>query len=43
MGDDIPPQVNFPAHEAQRGMAFHAGSMFPDRYRGGIFVASYGS
>jgi glucose/arabinose dehydrogenase len=39
----IPPQLNFPAHQAQLGMAFYAGSMFPDRYRGGIFVASYGS
>ncbi|MFZ4532340.1 MAG: hypothetical protein ACOYOJ_11055 [Alsobacter sp.] len=35
--------MNFPAHQALLGMAFYAGSMFPDRYRGGIFVASYGS
>ena len=39
----IPPQVNFPAHQAQLGMAFYTGNMFPERYRGGIFVASHGS
>jgi glucose/arabinose dehydrogenase len=39
----IAPQVNFPAHQAQLGMAFASGSMFPQKYRNGIFVASHGS
>lgn len=39
----VEPQVNFPAHQAQLGMAFYTGSMFPEKYRGGIFVASHGS
>ena len=37
------PQVEFPAHQAQLGMTFYTGKQFPDRYRGGIFVASHGS
>lgn len=37
------PQVEFPAHQAQLGMTFAGGSMFPDKYRNGIFVASHGS
>ncbi|MFZ4650155.1 MAG: PQQ-dependent sugar dehydrogenase, partial [Rubrivivax sp.] len=37
------PQVEFPAHQAQLGMNFYSGSMFPAKYRGGIFVASHGS
>jgi glucose/arabinose dehydrogenase len=37
------PQVEFPAHQAQLGMAFYNGKMFPEKYRGGIFVASHGS
>tara|TARA_X000000950_G_scaffold286245_1_gene394551 strand:- start:1468 stop:2739 length:1272 start_codon:yes stop_codon:yes gene_type:complete len=37
------PQVNFPAHQAQLGMAFYTGQKFPSKYRGGIFVASHGS
>ncbi|MEN9417036.1 MAG: hypothetical protein RI988_656 [Pseudomonadota bacterium] len=39
----IEPQVNFPAHQAQLGMSFYTGSMFPEKYRGGIFVAAHGS
>jgi glucose/arabinose dehydrogenase len=39
----IPPQVEFPAHQAQLGMTFYNGKMFPEKYRGGIFVASHGS
>jgi glucose/arabinose dehydrogenase len=39
----IAPQVNFPAHQAQLGMAFASGSMFPEKYRNGMFVASHGS
>lgn len=37
------PQVEFPAHQAQLGMTFYSGNMFPAKYRGGMFVASHGS
>ena len=37
------PQVEFPAHQAQLGMTFYSGKMFPEKYRGGMFVASHGS
>ena len=37
------PQVEFPAHQAQLGMAFYNGKMFPAEYQGGIFVAAHGS
>ena len=37
------PQVEFPAHQAQLGMTFYAGKMFPAKYQGGIFVAAHGS
>lgn len=37
------PQVEFPAHQAQLGMVFYTGKMFPEKYRGGMFVASHGS
>ena len=39
----IEPQVKFPAHQAQLGMAFASGTMFPQKYRNGMFVASHGS
>jgi glucose/arabinose dehydrogenase len=37
------PQVEFPAHQAQLGMAFYTGNKFPAKYRGGMFVAAHGS
>jgi glucose/arabinose dehydrogenase len=37
------PEIEFPAHQAQLGMAFYTGKMFPAKYQGGIFVASHGS
>ncbi len=37
------PQIEFPAHQAQLGMTFYNGRMFPEKYRGGIFVAAHGS
>ncbi len=37
------PQIEFPAHQAQLGMTFYTGKMFPAKYRGGAFVASHGS
>jgi glucose/arabinose dehydrogenase len=37
------PEIEFPAHQAQLGMAFYTGKMFPAKYQGGIFVAAHGS
>ncbi|MDH4052244.1 MAG: PQQ-dependent sugar dehydrogenase [Rubrivivax sp.] len=37
------PQLEFPAHQAQLGMTFYNGKMFPAQYQGGIFVAAHGS
>ena len=37
------PQVEFPAHQAQLGMAFYTGNKVPAKYRGGAFVAAHGS
>jgi glucose/arabinose dehydrogenase len=39
----IAPQAEFPAHQAQLGMTFYSGRMFPEKYRNGVFVASHGS
>jgi len=47
--NDMPPQgVTFPqvemaAHAADLGMTFYSGTMFPAKYRGGIFSAQHGS
>ena len=37
------PEVEFPAHQAQLGMAFYNGKQFPAKYQGGLFVAAHGS
>jgi glucose/arabinose dehydrogenase len=37
------PQIEFAAHQAQLGMTFSGGNMFPEKYRNGIFVAAHGS
>lgn len=37
------PQVEFPAHQAQLGMTFYNAAQFPQKYRGGMFVAAHGS
>jgi glucose/arabinose dehydrogenase len=37
------PQIEFAAHQAQLGMTFYTGKMFPAKYQGGIFVAAHGS
>jgi glucose/arabinose dehydrogenase len=37
------PQIEFPAHQAQLGMTFYNGKMFPAKYQGGAFVAAHGS
>jgi len=41
--DYIDPVVAFPAHMAPNGLLFYTGSMFPDRYKQGAFVAFHGS
>ncbi|SDC01056.1 PQQ-dependent sugar dehydrogenase [Ruegeria marina] len=37
------PQVKTTAHAADLGMRFYAGSQFPAKYQGGIFIAQHGS
>jgi glucose/arabinose dehydrogenase len=38
-----PPVHAFPAHWAPIGVLFYTGEQFPDRYRGGAFIAFHGS
>lgn len=38
-----PPAHNFGAHVASLGLAFYSGDMFPEEYRGQLFVAEHGS
>jgi glucose/arabinose dehydrogenase len=37
------PQVEMAAHAADLGVKFYDGKMFPDKYRGGLFIAEHGS
>jgi len=37
------PLVAFPAHWAPNDLEFNTGSQFPDRYKGGAFIAFHGS
>ncbi len=37
------PEIETPAHAADLGMTFYAGTQFPEKYRGGIFFAQHGS
>ena len=37
------PLVGFPAHWAPDGLVFYHGDQFPERYRGGAFIAFHGS
>lgn len=39
----VPPMFNYNAHTAPLGMKFYEGSMFPEEYKGDIFVAQHGS
>ncbi|ETZ23751.1 sorbosone dehydrogenase family protein [Pedobacter sp. V48] len=39
----IDPTVAFPGHMAPNGLLFYTGSMFPDKYRNGAFIAFHGS
>jgi len=41
--DVVYPEVEFAAHAADLGMSFYSGTMFPQKYRGGIFIAEHGS
>lgn len=39
----IGPTVTLPAHVAPLGLAFYTGAMFPEEYRGDLFIALHGS
>ncbi len=39
----IDPLVAFPGHMAPNGLLFYTGTMFPERYRNGAFIAFHGS
>lgn len=39
----IDPVVAFPGHLAPNGLLFYTGSMFPEKYKNGAFIAFHGS
>ncbi|TZF82578.1 sorbosone dehydrogenase [Pedobacter sp. BS3] len=39
----LKPVVAFPAHLAPNGLLFYTGSMFPEKYKHGAFIAFHGS
>lgn len=39
----VPPVLELGPHVAALGMRFYQGDQFPERYRGGIFIAEHGS
>lgn len=41
--DYVPPEALLGPHVAALGMRFYQGEMFPERYRGGMFIAQHGS
>ena len=41
--DFVPPKAKLGPHVAPLGMRFYRGGMFPERYRGAIFIAEHGS
>lgn len=41
--DAVFPEVELAPHAADLGLTFYAAKMFPQKYRGGIFVAEHGS
>ena len=41
--DFTPPARELGPHVASLGMRFYTGRMFPEKYRGGIFIAEHGS
>jgi glucose/arabinose dehydrogenase len=42
-GTFTPPVLELGPHVAALGMRFYQGAQFPERYRGGIFIAEHGS
>ena len=42
-GEFTPPARELGPHVAAIGMRFYTGRMFPERYRGGVFIAEHGS
>ncbi|MGV3460114.1 MAG: PQQ-dependent sugar dehydrogenase [Flavobacterium sp.] len=43
LGNTIAPEVDLGAHTASLGLAFYTGTAFPQKYRGGAFIAQHGS
>ena len=43
LGKVIAPEVDLGAHTASLGLAFYTGTAFPQKYRGGAFIAQHGS
>lgn len=41
--DFTPPALNLGAHTAPLGLKFYTGTMFPEAYRGHLFIAEHGS
>jgi glucose/arabinose dehydrogenase len=41
--EKLGPAAHFPAHWAPNALAFYGGDQFPERYRGGAFIAFHGS
>ena len=41
--DFVPPVQNLGAHVAPLGIKFYTGDMFPEKYRGQVFIAEHGS
>jgi glucose/arabinose dehydrogenase len=42
-GNFIDPAAAFPAHMAPNALLFYTGTMFPEKYRNGAFIAFHGS
>ncbi len=42
-GEFAPPAIELDAHVAALGVLFYTGSMFPEAYRGQLFIAEHGS
>ncbi len=41
--DKTPPVAGYPGHWAPNDLAFYTGTQFPEKYRGGVFIAFHGS
>ena len=42
-GNYLEPAVAYPAHTAPNALLFYTGTMFPEKYRNGAFIAFHGS